>query len=206
MILLNDILVLHYLKPDTFLETIRCEDGIAHHLSYHQHRLERTLQSHGVHLHFPLHELISPPDERLYRCRFIYNDCHYSVEYLPYTRKPISSLKLLESSIEYPFKYADRSHLNTLFEQRGECDDVVIVQNGLITDTTIANIAFFIDDRWITPDRPLLEGTTRSRLLDEGRIIIAPITISDALNAPRIALLNAMIGFSDMNNVIINQF
>ncbi|MDD2829187.1 MAG: aminotransferase class IV family protein [Sulfuricurvum sp.] len=192
------------MKPKTLLETIRCEDGVAHHLSYHQQRLDSTLQKLEYSTAYLLSELISPPDERLYRCRFLYDNKGYTIEYLPYTPKPISSLRIVHNNdIDYPLKYADRTELNALFEQRGICNDVVIAKNGNITDTTIANIAFYINHQWLTPDTPLLEGTTRSRLVNEGKIFVAPITISDALNAPRIALLNAMIGFFEMENVII---
>jgi 4-amino-4-deoxychorismate lyase len=192
------------LKPKTLLETIRCEDGIAHHLSYHQQRLDSTLQKLSYPTTYHLVELISPPDEKLYRCRFLYNDESYKIEYHPYTKNPITSLRIVHNdTIDYPLKYADRTDLDTLFEQRGECNDVIISKNGFITDTTIANIAFLINNQWLTPDTPLLEGTTRSRLLDEEKIITASITHYDALNAPRIALLNAMIGFFEMENVII---
>jgi 4-amino-4-deoxychorismate lyase len=192
------------LKPKTLLETIRCEDGITYHLLYHQQRLDSTLQKLGYSTTYHLSELISPPDEKLYRCRFLYDDEGYKIEYRPYSKNPITSLRIVHNdTINYPFKYADRTNLNTLFEQRGECNDVLIAKNGFITDTTIANIAFLINNQWLTPETPLLEGTTRSRLLDEGKLITASITLSDALKAPRIALLNAMIGFFEMENVII---
>ncbi|MDQ1268165.1 MAG: 4-amino-4-deoxychorismate lyase, partial [Campylobacterota bacterium] len=82
-----------------------------------------------------------------------------------------------------------------LYAQRGECDDVLIVKNSLISDTTIANIAFFDSRRWVTPRAPLLKGTTRERLLRDGKIFEADIAINDLEKFSHVALMNAMIDF-----------
>lgn len=186
------------------LETIRCEYKEAKHLSYHQKRLEESRQMLGITKRYDLHTLITPPDEKLYRCRFLYDKQGYSIEFHPYSPKKISSLKLITcDSLEYPFKYADREVLNTLFELRGECDDVLIVKNGYLSDTTIANIALQIDGVWLTPDAPLLRGTTRARLIDEGFLIPSPLKPSDIAKATKIALMNAMMGFIEVENGII---
>lgn len=192
------------MKSKLFLETILCNEGVAHHLSYHQRRLDLTLQKFNLSAHYNLSELITPPDETLYRCRFLYDDLHCSIEYHPYIPKKITTLRLIQdNTLEYSSKYANRNDLNTLFELRERCDDILIVKNGYLTDTTIANIAIFINNQWLTPKLPLLEGTTRSRLIDEGKIIPANISITDALGASKIALMNAMIGFIEMENGII---
>lgn len=192
------------MKPNLLLETIKCEGGIPHHLLYHQKRLEESLKVLGYQQHFLLKDLISPPDEKLYRCRFLYNHETYSIEYIPYQSRQLTTLKLVhDDSIDYALKFADRTCLDTLFEQRQDADDILILKHGHITDTTIANIAFWINNQWLTPKTPLLEGTTRARLLDEGKIHCADIHIDKALSAPRIALFNAMIGFFEMDNGII---
>lgn len=192
------------MKTNTLLETIRCEGGIPLHLSYHQHRLERSLKALGLKTHYSLSDLILPPNDGVYRCRFLYDALGYSVEYHPYSPKKISKLKLVDASgLDYSLKYSNRKTLDELFKKREGCDDILILQNGHITDTTIANIAFYLDHQWLTPNTPLLEGTTRARLLDEGRIKIATITLYDALNAPKIALMNAMMGCFEMENGII---
>jgi 4-amino-4-deoxychorismate lyase len=69
------------------------------------------------------------------------------------------------------------------------------VQGGLVSDTTIANVAFFDGSVWLSPKKPLLEGTTRARLLDEKKIHLADIEANDLKRFKKIALLNAMIGF-----------
>lgn len=193
------------MKLNTFLETILCDQGIVHNLSYHQQRLNNTLQKFNISANYNLLDLLTPPDNKQYRCRFIYDASSYQIEYHPYIPKKITSLRLVyDDTIEYSSKYFDRNGLNKLFEARDGCDNILIVKNGYLTDTTIANIAFLIDNEWLTPQTPLLEGTTRARLIDEGKIIPAPLNVSDLLKAQKIALMNAMIGFIEMENGTIS--
>ncbi len=193
------------MKPNTLLETIRCEGGTAHHLLYHQRRLDASLNSLGIDIQYNLSNLIIPPDNELYRCRFLYDELHYTIEYHPYSPKKVTSLRLIHAdAIDYSLKYANRNTLQELFDQRDGCDDILIVKNGYLTDTTIANIALFIENQWLTPISPLLSGTSRLRLIDEGKIIPVPLRISDVRNASKIALMNAMTGFVEIENAIIN--
>jgi 4-amino-4-deoxychorismate lyase len=192
------------LKPDSLLETIRCEGGRAFHLPYHQQRLNRSLQAIGHTTAYNLSALIIPPDNALYRCRFLYTPTSFSVEFHPYIPRKISTLRLIYAdTLNYSLKYVKREPLNHLYDQRNGCDDVLIVKNNYITDTTIANIAFSINNQWFTPKTPLLEGTTRARLIDEGKILPANLTPLDAKNATKIALMNAMMGWVEMENGII---
>jgi len=64
-----------------------------------------------------------------------------------------------------------------------------------VTDTSIANIAFYDNGMWKTPKNPLLKGTTRARLIDEGKLIEADIRVNELRNFSKVALLNAMIDF-----------
>jgi 4-amino-4-deoxychorismate lyase len=78
-----------------------------------------------------------------FRCRVDYDVDIKEIAFSPYIRKEIKSLKLVtDDSIEYPHKYSDRGRIEKLFESRDECDDILIVKNGLITDTSMANIIF----------------------------------------------------------------
>ena len=180
-----------------FIETIRIENGKPAHLPYHQARFDRTRRHH-----YPkaavidLAAAITPPDiDGILKCRILYDREILKIDYTPYTPRPVRTLELVESDIDYAFKYADRAALDALFAQRGDADDILIVKNGRVTDTTIANIAFLKNGVWYTPDTPLLPGTTRARLLDEGRL--TPVTVTpDVLDTfESFALLNAMIGF-----------
>jgi 4-amino-4-deoxychorismate lyase len=192
------------LKPDLLFETIRCEDGIAAHLNYHQKRLTSSLQCLGSKILFDLQTLITPPQVGVYRCRFIYDADSYRIEYHPYTSRVISSLQLVvDNTVHYPLKYTHRDELNSLFERRGTCDDIIIIKDGILKDTTIANIALQIDGQWLTPQTPLLYGTTRARLIDENLLIPAILTLNDIPHARKVAIMNAMVGFVEIENGII---
>ncbi|MDK9693272.1 MAG: aminotransferase class IV family protein [Sulfurimonas sp.] len=183
---------------NTFFETIKAHKGGVFNLSYHQARYESVLNHFGVDVVQNLGDLIIPPQNGLYRCRLVY-DVYGFVEtsYHPYQKREINSLKILhDDTIEYAIKYTNRERLDALFAQRGEGDDVLIIKNGLVTDTSIANIAFFDGKRWLTPVLPLLHGTTRQRLLDERKIFEEEIRIEDLKRFSQVALMNAMIDFA----------
>jgi 4-amino-4-deoxychorismate lyase len=176
-----------------YLETIKSLDGELFHLEYHQWRLERALDTKDTH---NLNALLSPPKKGLYRCRVVYNHNGICVEYIPYFKHQIHSLKLVyNDTIEYEKKYENRDSLNALFKQKERADDIIIIKNSLITDTSIANIAFYDGEIWVTPKSPLLEGTTRKRFLDLGKIVERDIRVEEISSFKKLALMNAMIDF-----------
>ncbi|MEK6658827.1 MAG: aminotransferase class IV family protein [Campylobacterota bacterium] len=182
---------------NTFFETIKAIDGEVLNLSYHQARYESVLNYFGISKLQNIKDFIQPPKNGLYRCRLTYDiSNHIEVTYHEYKKREISSLKIIyDDSIEYSMKYVNRDKLDELFSLRGECDDILIVKNSLITDTSIANIAFFDSSRWITPALPLLRGTTRERLLRDGKIFEEEIHVNDLEKFLQVALMNAMIDF-----------
>ena len=82
--------------------------------------------------------------------------------------------------------------LTDLLAQKGNSDDILIVRDGLITDTSFSNIVFSDGDKWFTPEEPLLEGTTRNRLLAEAKIHTAPVRPGDLGQFNTFRLINAM--------------
>lgn len=172
-------------------------------MPYHQARMERT-----IHHFFPqlaeksmpcLGNLLEPREEMdFFKARVVYGaEGVEKVEYAPYSMREIRSLKIVtDDGIDYSYKSIDRTRLNELSAQRGSCDDIIIVKNGLVTDTSFTNLAILTaDDRWLTPSHPLLAGTMRAYLLDEGIISEADITLNDLKNAQAVRLFNAMIDF-----------
>ena len=180
-----------------FLETIKVLDGSLCHIEYHQRRYERTLASFGVRDFLRLDKVLAPPQDGLYRCRFLYTtEGAFTKSYHRYKKRDIQKLKVIPSdTLEYDKKYANRDALESLFEQREGCDDIIIVKNGLLQDTTIANIALFNGRDWLTPNKPLLKGTTRERLLQSGFLKTADIRAKDLKKFQKMALMNAMIDF-----------
>ena len=187
------------------LETIRCEDGEPVNLSYHQGRVNASLKQLGYTTEYNLKKLLSPPDNKLYRCRILYNDNSIDIQYLPYQKRVISRLQLIQADgLEYALKYANREEIDKFFLQKGDADDILLVKNTLITDTSIANIALYDGEKWYTPKSPLLHGTTRARLLKEKKIFERDIYLKDLPSYSRFALMNAMIDFDTVKNGIIS--
>jgi 4-amino-4-deoxychorismate lyase len=187
-----------------FLETIKAENGRIFHLDYHQRRLEQTLAAFGISKNYPLSELLDPPKEGLIRCRVLYDEEQIDIMYLPYVIKHFRTLQaVIDDEIVYDYKYANRTAIDIDYEERDDADDIVIVKNGLLTDTSIANIALFDGEKWVTPKTPLLRGTTRERLLDEGTIVEGDIPLKELKRYSRCAVMNAMVGFIEVENGII---
>ena len=180
-----------------FLETIKIVDGEIFNLEYHQKRYESVLESLDIKNIQNLGDFINPPAWGLYRCRLVYDKENIEVAYHEYKKREIKSLKLIfENDIEYAQKSTDRKGIEALFKAREEGDDILVIKNLFVTDTSIANIAFQTSSgEWVTPKNPLLKGTTRARLLDEGKIKEADIKVQELRGFSKVALLNAMIDF-----------
>ena len=186
------------------LETIKIEEGIVHNLTYHQKRLNRSRQAlFGSKEILDLQKNIIAPLKGCYRCRVLYNYKIHSIEYILYQPKMISNIQLIETPISYNYKYADRSMLEALQSQAFQSDEVLIVRNGYLTDTTIANIALYDGDTWVTPKKPLLRGIMREKLLDEGFLKIKKIKEEDLSKYTQVGLMNAMLGFKILKNITI---
>lgn len=183
------------------LETIHIINGQALHLKYHQNRLESSRKTLG--LNFSLSLSLNPPKTGEYRCRVLYKDTIEKVEYLPYQQKTIQSFKLIHSDINYDLKFEDRSAINLLLQDKEDADEIIIIKNSLVTDTSIANLAFYNGKEWLTPRAPLLKGTTRQRLLDEGKIVCADIHYKDIYSFSKMAVMNAMTDFCIIEDAII---
>ncbi len=184
------------------LETIRIENGEILNLPYHQKRCDHSRRElFGLEKRLDLSAHITAvPSRGLYRCRIIYGREIRSVEYLPYTPKPIRTIRIVPAQLEYPYKYLDRGRFNTLLKENSDVDEILIEKEGLLTDTTISNIAFYDGRTWFTPRKSLLEGTMRARLIEEGLLRTRDIAKEDLHHYTQVALINAMIGFKILNH------
>lgn len=178
-----------------YFETIKCDDYEVYNLDFHKRRIANTIG-----LNINLEEYIYPPNEKLLKCKVVYDENSIiDISYDDYTQKDISSFKIVYSdTIEYSKKYLNREDITALVDLKDEADEVIIVKNSKITDTSIANIAICLDDTWITPKSPLLYGTTRARLIEEGKLQEKDIDLLMLKKATKIATLNAMVGFNEI--------
>ncbi|MFK2823173.1 aminotransferase class IV family protein [Arcobacter sp. YIC-80] len=178
-----------------YFETIKCDDFEVFNLEYHQERIAKT-----VGLNINLSEYIYPLSNKLLRCKLIYDESGVlDVNYFEYKKKDIKTFKLVyDENIDYSKKYLNREKLDELCAKKDNCDEIIIVKDGFITDTSIANIAIFYDNRWISPKKPLLKGTTRARLISQGKLYEKDISIQMLQKCEKFALMNAMIDFDEL--------
>lgn len=184
-----------------FIETIRAENGLVQQLERHQQRMSRTLEDHGLLTIPSLKDIlndISFPDSGRIRIRIEYGtNEHMIIEQFPYTRRMVRKIRMMHiAPPDYRYKYADRAWINAL-SSRSEADEILIIREGRITDVSIANIAFFDGRDWWTPDAPLLKGTERGRLIENGVIRETEIRVGDLGSFKGLRLMNAMLPWED---------
>ena len=183
-------------------ETIKVKNKNLQNIEYHNSRLNRSRKElFGADDFIYLENIIKIPSslsDDVYKYRVIYDKKIEKIEFEPYKPRIIHSLKVVEcNDIEYGYKYYDRSVINELFEKRGDCDDILIIKNGWVTDTSFSNIIFLKNKQWVTPSHPLLFGTKRQKLLDEGKIISKKIKSEDISKYQGARLINSMLDKED---------
>ena len=194
-----------------FVETIKIENGKVINLPYHQARMERTIRHF-----FPERSLQPMPrlaklivannNMTLVKTRVVYGKSGVElIEHVPYSMRNIRSLQVVyDDNINYSYKSTDRSALNNLTAQRGDCDEIIIVKNGLVTDTSFTNIAVFDGEQWLTPRHPLLMGTKRASLLEKHILKEADISVETLMRAQKVSLINAMIDLGEREIALEN--
>lgn len=186
-----------------FVETICIENGKPRNLSYHVQRLNLTMRTF-----FPEskaigeHELLTdiPNVQGLQKARVVYDENGITERsFAPYSIRKINSIAIVEGNdISYSWKSTDRTALMRLREKAPDYDEVIIIKNGCVTDTSYTNLCFFDGKEWLTPDTPLLRGTMRQKLLDEGIIREARILKSDLNKFQSVSLINAMMPLGEL--------
>ena len=192
-----------------FIESIRCENRQLYNLSYHQDRVNKSFNHFFPEsLPFQITDIQIPPDigQGLFKCRVLYAKTILQIRFIPYKARQISSLKLVfDNNITYSFKLEHREPINALFQQRAKADDVLIIKNEYVTDTSYANIAFRDGQHWFTPSTPLLAGTMRQYLLDQEILVSRLIHYTDIWYFHSFKLFNAMMPFDQAPEISTQQ-
>lgn len=191
-------------KNTYLLESIKILNNKIYNLDYHKERIARSLELNYKSLaqidFDSIVKEIKKIDTGLHKLRLIYNDSFLKYELHPYQIKSIRTLQLISSnSVGYSHKFLDRTHLDKLYKLKRNADDILIVKNGMITDTYYCNVALLKDEKWMTPKVPLLKGTKRQQLIDDAQISEKLIYMDDLLQYDRIRLFNALIEFGDID-------
>ncbi|MGF1533340.1 MAG: aminotransferase class IV [Bernardetiaceae bacterium] len=182
-----------------FIESIACRDGQAQLLPYHQARVRATFAAFfPEHPPLVLSHLLSHipiPPTGTHKLRIIYAEQAVRWELLPYQLRPITSLRLVKAdSISYAFKSEDRRAIQSLFQERGTADDILMIRDNYLTDSSYANVVCWRNGKGFTPHLPLLPGVQRAYLLEARQIEALPITVQSLLrDFEAVSLINAMI-------------
>lgn len=192
------------------LETIKVQNQELQHIHWHNQRLNRTRRLlFGTMDEWDLSQIINIPKDLandIYKCRVTYGLNIDKIEFESYSPKPIQTLKMVHhEAIDYSFKYANRKELHALYTQKENCDDILIIKNGLITDTSYCNIAFFDGKTWFTPEKPLLEGTHRAFLLSKDMLQPAKISVQDLKSFQYFKVFNAMMNWNEQEKQAIKN-
>ncbi len=184
------------------VESLQLKNGVLQNTDYHNTRMKHSRRDlFQLDENIDLKEEITIPAEfrsGLFKCRVVYTRNIDTVEFIPYEIKQIRSLKIVHGEIDYSFKFEDRSSIKNLFAERGNCDDIIILKDGMLSDTSSANIVLLREGRWYTPSTPLLKGTKRQKLLDDGIIFEEEISADDISHFSQASLINAMLDIGDI--------
>jgi 4-amino-4-deoxychorismate lyase len=195
------------------LETICIENRQIRNPEYHNRRLNSARRDlFGIRSELDVRTIVKIPigmGMDIFKCRILYDNRIREIQILPHHPGQVGSLKLVkDESIDYRYKYADRKKLENLLRQKDDCDDILIVKNGCISDTSYSNIVFRTPTgTWVTPDTPLLRGTMRESLLQEGQISERRIRTEDLSDYTEARMINCMMDLATgsvirMNNII----
>ncbi len=192
-----------------FLETICIKNGIVQGIEAHQARMRDTALRFGFHApELPDLSAQVPTelrDSQKVKCSVIYHEQILNITFTAYQQKKIDSLKLVEAIVAYSFKFSDRSVFNTLLQEKGDCDEILILKNGCITDTSFSNVVFSKDDQFFTPDSYLLNGIKRQQLLREKKIRETRITLDNLHHFDIVYLINAMLDIEDSARLSVEK-
>ncbi len=177
-----------------FIETILITDKIEN-IDLHNKRFNKTRYDFFNADESDLRNYIDIiPNKRV---RVVYDKKIRKIEYFDIKKRKFKKFKIVSSNIDYSYKFADRNALNALKDDK--YDEVIIIKNNLVTDTTISNLAFFDGKKWLTPKTPLLKGTKREELIQKDFLIEKDIHLNELKNFQKLAMLNAIIGFYEID-------
>ena len=192
-----------------FLESICAINGEILNLKYHQRRVNRTFKTffrNATPLNLSNLFKNYEKSNNKTKIRVLYSEKNYSITVEEYTERKIEKVKIvIDNEINYSFKSANRDKINEHVINNKDYDDIIIVRNNLVTDSSYANLLFFDGTDWITPKNPLLKGTKREQLLLKKQIKEKTVTLNDIFYYPFFMQINALLSFDEKNMININK-
>ncbi|AZI21753.1 aminodeoxychorismate lyase [Chryseobacterium taklimakanense] len=185
-----------------FIESIKIEDQEIFLLEYHQKRVNETFRQFGKETSIDLEKIfknLQHDEDGLYKLRIVYDlDRKFTTQLIPYAIAEIDDFKLVENNnIDYSFKYENRKEFAVMKEE-ARSEEIIIVKNNRVTDTSFSNLLFLKGKEWYTPNTYLLNGVQRQYLLKSKKIKEAEITLQNLKEFSHFQIINAMNDFDDM--------
>ncbi len=184
------------------LESIRLDNGQFPLLTYHQSRVDRSCNDLFGKSGFALEDALRQarlPQSGVFKCRLVYNESGIEkIECTPYEKRIIHTVALVDTLyFEYKYKWLDRTMFTELLAANPDAEELLLHQQGRITDSCFSNLAFYDGSNWYTPAKPLLEGVRRRFLLDNNKTIAIDIFIDDLSKFSHCSFINAMLDLGD---------
>ncbi len=185
-----------------FIESIKIEDQKIFLLDLHQKRVNETFAHFGKDSSIDLGKIyknLLHDEDGLYKLKITYDlDKNFRTQLIPYAISEIDEFQIVENnSFDYAFKFEDRKEFDRM-KAKAKAEEIIIVRNNHITDTSFSNILFKKGKDWFTPITFLLNGVQRQHLLKSKKIKEAEITLQNLKEYSHFQLINAMNDFDDM--------
>ena len=183
-------------------ESIKIENGKIFLTEFHQKRMDKTFKRFYYKKNpWKLKQIFSQikvPLIGIYKMKFNYSEKKYKIEFKKYLLKKTAKIKCYEiNDFTYSFKFSDRRKIEYFYTKKLDCQDILMIKNGYLTDTSYCNIILFDGFSWFTPEKPLLEGVQREKLLESKMISKTKIKLNEINDFKQFKLINAMIKFED---------
>lgn len=184
-----------------FIESIKIEDQEIFLLEFHQKRVDQTFAHFGKEGSIDIAKIykhLEHDEDGLYKLRIVYDlDKKVRTQMIPYAIPEIDDFQLVENnSYDYSFKFEDRKELEKM-KMKSKAEEIIIVKNNHITDTSFTNLLFLKGKDWFTPSSYLLNGVQRQSLLKLKKIKETEITLQNIKQFTHFQLINALNDFDE---------
>ncbi len=184
-----------------FIESIKVEDQEIFLSGFHQKRVDQTFAHFGKEGSIDLAKIykhLEHDEDGLYKLRIVYDlDKKVRTQMIPYAIPEIQDFQLVENnSYDYSFKFEDRKELEKM-KMKSKAEEIIIVKNNHITDTSYSNLLFLKGKEWYTPSTYLLNGVQRQHLLKQKKIKETEISLQNIKQFSHFQIINAMNDFNE---------
>ena len=168
----------------------------------HQKRMNDTFSNFGKECKIDIYSLfvnLEHDEDGLYKFRIEYDlDNNFKTQIIPYAISEHDDFELvIDNEIDYNYKSAERTQFQKL-KNDISADEIIIVKENQITDTSYSNLLFLKDKTWFTPKSYLLNGVMRQSLLASKKIKETEINLNDIKEFSHFQLINALNDFDEM--------